>query len=109
MGKRPSKNPEIHRFAEKIRRMTDEQIYHEVHPDINLEFIEKVIAMSYDDILSVLAPHFGDDIMAKIEEVLSNWYHVAAEKYKYVGEVREGGIDRPLTEKDRMVTKDDRH
>lgn len=99
-AKRPSRNPQVHQYAERVRRMTDEQIWAEGHKEPTQAVVEYVIKEIHEDLLSVLAPHFGDDIMAKIDEVLGNWYHVKT-GHLFSGDVKEGGIDRPLTENDK--------
>ena len=101
-AKRPSKSPAVHQYADRVRRMTDEQIWAEGHKEPTQAVIEYVIKEIHEDLLSVLAPHFGDDIMAKIDQVLGDWYHVK-KGHTFSGAVVEGGIDRPLTEEDRTV------
>lgn len=101
-AKRPSKSPAVRQYADKVRRMTDEQIWAEGHKEPTQAVIEYVIKEIHEDLLSVLAPHFGDDIMAKIDQVLGDWYHVKT-GHTFSGNVVEGGIDRPLTEEDRTV------
>lgn len=101
--KKTNRDHQVHQYAERVRRMTDDQIWAEGHKEPSLEVVEKVVRDIHEDLLSVLAPHFGDDIMKKIAEVLGNWYHVDTSNYQFEGEVKEDGIDRPLTESDRTV------
>lgn len=72
--KKPSKDPEVHRFAENVRKSTDQKIWNICHPSATLELCEEVIRDIHEDIISVLAPHFDDDVTQKITSILGNWY-----------------------------------
>lgn len=72
--KRPSRDSEVHQYAERVRRMTDKQIWEEGHKRPTLEVVESVVRDMHEDILSILAPHFDDETMSHIAEIMGNWY-----------------------------------
>lgn len=73
-AKRPNSNPAIHAYAEKVRRMSDAQIWAEGHKEPDLHTVEAVVRDIHEDLLSVLAPHFDDHTMKRITSVLGDWY-----------------------------------
>lgn len=73
-AKRPSPDAALHTYAEHVRRMTDEQLWAATHREPDAEVIESVVRDMHEDILSVLAPHFDDQTMYRIAEVLGSWY-----------------------------------
>lgn len=73
-AKRPSPDAALHTYAEHVRRMTDEQIWATTHRTPDAEVVESVVRDMHEDILSVLAPHFDDQTMYRIAEVLGSWY-----------------------------------
>ena len=42
-GKRPSKDPDIRRYAASVRSLTDEQIWNEGHKEVTLDLAEQVV------------------------------------------------------------------
>ena len=42
-ARRPSRNPQVHQYAERVRRMTDEQIWAEGHKEPTQAVVEYVI------------------------------------------------------------------
>lgn len=73
-SKRPSKDPEIHQYAVRVRNMTDEQIWKEGHREVTLDLVEKVVKDMHQDILSYLAPYFDTETMELITQILGKWY-----------------------------------
>lgn len=73
-AKRPNSNPAIHAYAERVRRMSDAQIWAEGHKEPDLHTVESVVRDIHEDLLSVLAPHFDDHTMKRIADVLGDWY-----------------------------------
>lgn len=73
-AKRPNSNPAIHAYAERVRRMSDAQIWAEGHKEPDLHTVEAVVRDIHEDLLSVLAPHFDDHTMKRIADVLGDWY-----------------------------------
>lgn len=74
LGGGPRKDPEVHAYAERIRRMSDKQIWEEGHKAPSLELCEEVVRETKDDVLAVLAPKFDDELMEKIATVLGEYY-----------------------------------
>ena len=73
-GKRPSKDPDIRRYAAHVRSMTDEQIWKEGHKEVTLDLVETVVKDMHQDILSYLAPYFDTETMELITQILGKWY-----------------------------------
>ena len=73
-SKRPSKDPDIRRYAARVRSMTDEQIWKEGHKEVTLDLVEKVVKDMHQDILSYLAPYFDTETMELITQILGKWY-----------------------------------
>lgn len=73
-AKRPNADPTVHAYAERVRRMSDKQIWDEGHKLPGHDIVEQVALDIHEDILSVLAPHFDDHTMARIATVLGDWY-----------------------------------
>lgn len=72
--RKSSRDAEVHLFAERIRRSTDQKIWDECHKQPSLELCEAVMRDLHEDIVAVLAPHFDDDITQKINRILGKWY-----------------------------------
>lgn len=72
--RKPSRDAEVHLFAERIRRSTDQKIWDECHKAPSLEVCEQVMRDLHADIVAVLAPHFDDDVTQKINRILGSWY-----------------------------------
>ena len=73
-AKKPNGDPAIHAYAERVRHMTDAQIWAEGHKQPDQRIVEAVALDMHEDILSVLAPHFDDHTMARITDILGDWY-----------------------------------
>lgn len=73
-SKRPSKDPEVHQYAVRVRSMTDDQIWKEGHKEVTLDLVEKVVKEMHQDILSYLAPYFDTETMELITQILGKWY-----------------------------------
>lgn len=73
-AKKQSKDPEVRLFAEHARKWTDKKLYDEFHKAPDLKVVESVVRDMHEDILSVLAPHFDDDVMEDITKILGEWY-----------------------------------
>ena len=101
--KRPSKDKEVHEYADMIRHMTDKQIWNEGHRQPTMATVEHAIKEMFEDILAVLAPHFDTDMLDYVASILGNWYHLPTD-LDFVGS-KQAKYDAELTplEDDREV------
>lgn len=74
-GKKPSKNPYVHQFADKVRRTwPDQKIYDIIHRPLTQELVDTCAQEMLEDVLAVLAPHFRKPTNEKIAKILHDWY-----------------------------------
>lgn len=74
-GKKPSKNPYVHQFADKVRRTwSDQKIYDIIHRPLTQELVDTCAQDMLEDVLAVLAPHFRKPTNEKIAKILHDWY-----------------------------------
>lgn len=102
-SKRPSKDPEIHQYAVRVRNMTDEQIWKEGHKEVTLDLVEKVVKDMHQDILSYLAPYFDTETMELITQILGKWYGFDS-NIEYVDEKQQLYNETYMPSEDRTIT-----